>query len=66
MTSEDWLNPDLPEVIRTLSRVGAVRMPGILRDTGCQRLLEPAVRLPFTDQPAIVGPWRTAALRDGD
>src|SRR5512132_498278 len=58
-TSENWLNPefDLPEVIRTLSRVGAVTMPGVLGDTGRQRLLEPAVRLPFTDQPDVVGPY---------
>jgi hypothetical protein len=59
MTPEDWLNPefDLTEIIRTLSRVGAVTLPGILRDTGRQRLLEQIVRLRFTDQPAVVGPY---------
>ena len=53
-TPEDWLNPafDLTEVIRTLSRVGAVTVPGVLRDTGRQRLLEKAAGLPFTEQPA--------------
>jgi hypothetical protein len=58
-TPEDWLNPasDLTEVIRTLSRVGAVTVPGVLRDTGRQRLIEQTVQLPFTDQPAVVGPY---------
>jgi hypothetical protein len=58
-TPEDWLNPafDLTEVIRTLSRVGAVTVPGVLRDTGRQQLMEQTVRLPFTDQPAVVGPY---------
>lgn len=59
MTPEDRLNPafDLTEAIRTLSRVGAVTAPGALRNTGCQRLLEQAVRLPFADQPAVAGPY---------
>ena len=58
-TPEEWLNPafDLTEVIRTLSRVGAVTVPGVLRDTGRQRLIEQTVQLPFTDQPAVVGPY---------
>jgi hypothetical protein len=58
-TPEEWLNPafDLTEVIRTLSRVGAVTVPGVLRDTERQRLIEQTVRLPFTDQPAVVGPY---------
>jgi hypothetical protein len=49
-TPEDWLNPafDLTEVIRTLSRVGAITVPGVLRDTGRQRLIEQADRLPFS------------------
>ena len=59
MTSENWLTPefDLPEIIRTLSRVGAITMPGVLGNTARQRLLEPALRLPFADQPAVVGPY---------
>jgi hypothetical protein len=58
-TPEEWLNPafDLTEVIRTLSRVGAVTVPGVLRDTERQRLIEQTVRLPFTDQPAVVGSY---------
>ena len=57
-TLEDWLNPafNLTEVIRTLSSVGAVTVPGVLRDAGLQQLIEQTVRLPFTDQPAVVGP----------
>jgi hypothetical protein len=59
MTLEEWLNPvfDLSELIRTLSRIGAVTVPGILHDTGRQRLLEQTIQLPFADQPAVVGPY---------
>jgi hypothetical protein len=46
----------LGELIRTLSRIGAVTVPGILHDAGRQRLLEQTIQLPFADQPAVVGP----------
>ena len=59
MTPEDWLNPafDLTGIIRTLSQIGAVTVPGVLRETGRQRLIEQTVQLQFTDQPAVVGPY---------
>ena len=59
MTLKDWLNPalDLRDRIQTLSRIGAVTVPGILHDAGRQRLVEHAIRLPFVDQPTVVGPY---------